>query len=255
VAGETVVTTFRNAYEDTGYAASYAKLAFPGTYYLAFRDLPGIFREHVTGTRALDFGCGTGRSTRFLRTCGFHAIGIDIAAEMLAEARGQDPEGEYLLVPDGDYSALPEGAFDLALSTFTFDNVPTLEAKVRALGGIRRLLAAHGRFVNVVSSPELYAHEWASFSTRGFPENRAARSGDTVRCVNVSLDDRRPVQDVVWSHAAYLETYALAGLETVAEYRPLGREDEPHAWVNETRIAPWVVYVLKPSGRRAGGEG
>jgi SAM-dependent methyltransferase len=252
---EVAMASFHNAYEDAGYAESYAKLEFPGTYYVAFRDLPAILREHVTGTRALDFGCGAGRSTRFLRSCGFRATGIDIAAEMLAQARDQDPDGEYVLVPDGDYSALPEGTFDLALSAFTFDNVPTLEAKARAMGGIRRLLAPHGRFVNVVSSPELYAHEWASFSTREFPENLAAKTGDLVRCVNVSLDDRRPVQDVVWSHAAYLETYALAGLEAVAEYRPLGREDEPFAWVNETRIAPWVVYVLKPSGRRAGGEG
>jgi hypothetical protein len=31
----------------------------------------------------------------------------------------------------------------------------------------------------------------------------------------------------------------------VAEHRPLGREDEPFAWVNETRIAPWVIYVLR----------
>lgn len=238
--------TFRNAYEDAGYAASYAKLEFPGTYYLAFRDLPAIFQAHVTGARAVDFGCGAGRSTRFLRTCGFRAVGVDIAEEMVAQARERDPEGTYVLVSDGDYAALGEGAFDLVFSAFTFDNVPTQEAKVRAMRGIRRLLAPHGRLVHVVSSPELYTHEWASFSTAGFPENRAANTGDVVRCVNVALDDHRPVDDVFWSDAAYVETHALAGLEPVREYRPLGREDEPVDWVNETRIAPWVVYVLKP---------
>ena len=36
----------------------------------AFRDLPRLFREHVSGQRAVDFGCGTGRSTRFLRGSG-----------------------------------------------------------------------------------------------------------------------------------------------------------------------------------------
>jgi SAM-dependent methyltransferase len=238
--------TFRNAYEDAGYAASYAKLEFPGTYYLAFRDLPAIFQAHVTGARAVDFGCGAGRSTCFLRTCGFRAVGIDIAEEMIAQARERDPEGTYVLVADGDYAALGEGAFDLVFSAFTFDNVPTQEAKVRAMRGIRRLLAPHGRLVHVVSSPELYTHDWASFSTAGFPENRAANTGDVVRCVNVALDDHRPVDDVFWSDAAYVETHALAGWEPVREYRPLGREDEPVDWVNETRIAPWVVYVLKP---------
>ena len=75
---------FRNAYTDADYAASYAKLEFPGTYYLAFRDLPAIFIEHVQGHRAVDFGCGAGRSTRFLGTCGFDAVAIDVAAGMVA---------------------------------------------------------------------------------------------------------------------------------------------------------------------------
>jgi SAM-dependent methyltransferase len=237
---------FRNAYEDAGYAAAYANLEFPGTYYLAFRDLPAIFRAHVTGTRALDFGCGAGRSTRFLRSCGFSAVGIDIAEEMVAQARERDSEGKYVLVPDGDYVPLGEGAFDLVFSAFTFDNVPTQEAKVRAMRGIRRLLAPHGRVVHVVSSPELYTHEWASFSTRDFLEDRAANTGDLVRCVNVALDDHRPVDDVYWSDAAWAETHAHAGLDTVQEYRPLARDDEPYDWVNQTRIAPCVVYVLKP---------
>ena len=47
-------TPFANVYEDERRAAAYATLEFPGTYYLAFRDLPAIFREHVRGTRALE---------------------------------------------------------------------------------------------------------------------------------------------------------------------------------------------------------
>jgi len=25
----------------------------------------------------------------------------------------------------------------------------------------------------------------------------------------------------------------------------MGEEDEPYEWVNETKIAPWVIYVLR----------
>ena len=60
-----------NSYEDAKRAETYAKLEFPGTYYLAYRDLPGIIFDHVKGRKALDFGCGTGRSTRFLQKIGF----------------------------------------------------------------------------------------------------------------------------------------------------------------------------------------
>jgi hypothetical protein len=32
----------------------------------------------------------------------------------------------------------------------------------------------------VVSSPVIYVNEWASFSTKAFPENRTAKSGERV---------------------------------------------------------------------------
>ena len=76
---------FSNAYEDAERAEAYAKLEFPGTYYLAFRDLPEIISQHVNGKKAMDFGCGTGRSTRFLTELGFDSVGVDISADMLKE--------------------------------------------------------------------------------------------------------------------------------------------------------------------------
>mgnify|MGYP006170551827 CR=1 FL=1 len=41
--------TFSNVYADGQRAESYARLEFPGTYYLAYRDLPAILAEHVHG--------------------------------------------------------------------------------------------------------------------------------------------------------------------------------------------------------------
>ena len=142
---------FSNVYADDARADAYADLEFPGTYYLAFRDLPAIIGEHVRGTRALDFGCGTGRSTRFLRDLGFGAVGVDIAEQMLQRARTLDPEGDYRLVSDGDLGALKGLTFDLVLSTFTFDNVATRDGKVSLLTSLSCLLADGGRIVNLVS--------------------------------------------------------------------------------------------------------
>lgn len=236
--------TLKNCYEDAIRASAYAKLEFEGTYYLAYRDLPALIGEHARGTRALDFGCGSGRSTRFLRRVGCHVVGVDIAEDMIRNARALDPEGDYRLIEAGGLGLLPQGAWDLVLSAFTFDNIP-LEDKPSLLRDIAELLAPTGVFINLVSSPEIYLNEWASFSTRDYPENRRAKSGDRVRIVITDIADGRPVEDVVCSDEDYQNLYAQAGLKLVLTHKPLGNPGEPHPWVNETRIAPWVIYVVR----------
>ncbi len=235
---------FDNVYEDAKRAEAYARLEFPGTYYLAYRDLPEIIFEHAKGRRALDFGCGTGRSTRFLKRLGFASTGIDISEEMLKLARARDPEGQYLLVKDGDMSRFESGTIVLVLSAFTFDNIPTAEKKIRNMREIKRLLAPGGVFINLVSSPDIYINEWASFSTKDFPENRKAKSGDRVKIIMTDVDDKRPVEDVVWADDAYRQVYHQSGLKLINMYKPLAKDSEPYNWVNETKIAPWVIYVL-----------
>ncbi len=235
---------FSNVYDDELRARAYAALEFPATYYLAYRDLPAILAEHVRGRKALDFGCGAGRSTRFLRKLGFDALGVDIAPPMLAQARKLDPEGDYRLVPEGNLGGLVATAYDLILSAFTFDNVPTLEKKLVLFESLKRLLKEDGRIVNLVSSPEIYLHEWASFSTLAFPENRTAKSGDTVRVLMLDVEDRRPVEDILWTDEDYHEVYRRAGLKAIKTYRPLAKPSEPYPWVSETMVAPWVIYVL-----------
>ncbi len=42
-----------NCYEDARRAEAYARLEFPGTYYLAYRDLPQIIRRYVRERRTL----------------------------------------------------------------------------------------------------------------------------------------------------------------------------------------------------------
>jgi hypothetical protein len=119
------------------------------------------------------------------------------------------------------------------------------EKKVGILKEIQRLLKPEGRFVNLVCSPETYYYEWVSFSTKDFPENRNAKCGDIVKIINTATDDLRPVDDILWPDEDYRTVYREAGLAPLDMYKPLGREDEPYEWVNETRIAPWAIYVLK----------
>ena len=236
------IVNFTNVYDDEQRARAYADLGFPGTYYLAFRDIPQLLRDHVTGNRALDFGCGAGRSTRFLKELGYHVIGVDVSESMLHEAAARDPDGQYFLLRDG-FEALGERRFDLVLCAFPFDNIAAAERS----GTFRRLaerLTPTGRIVNLVSSADIYVNEWLSFSTRKFPANRHARSGDIVRIVMLDGADQRPVEDIYWTDSDYAETFAAAGLQLIHVHRPLGNESDPFDWVSERTISPWVIHIL-----------
>jgi SAM-dependent methyltransferase len=236
---------FENSWGNQTRAESYAKLEFPNTYYLAYRDLPGIVSKHVSGYKAVDFGCGTGRSTRFLKQMGFDVKGIDISEDMLKIAKSLDTEGDYTLVSNGDYAHLGINRYDLVQAIFTFDNIPGWDNRTNILIGLSDLLKNSGRLICLDSTPELYVNEWASFSTKDFPGNKTAVTGDLVFDIMLDVEDRRPVEDIFWTLNDYSRLFDLAGLEIEATYKPLGYDCEPFKWVSEKEIAPWIIFVLK----------
>jgi SAM-dependent methyltransferase len=241
--------TFANCYEDGARAEAYATLEFKNTYHLAYRDIPAILGEHVRGRKSLDFGCGTGRSTRFLRQLGFEVTGVDIAGDMIRKARELDPSGDYRLIPGDDFGSFPPGTYDFVLAAFTFDNIAGRDNKVHILRDLGRLLNREGKLVLIVSRPEIYSHEWASFSTKDFPENQAAKSGDKVHIIVTDHADPRPVEDILWTDEAYREVFQEAQLRLLQKHEPLARGDEPCRWVSEVEIAPWAVYLLQTAER------
>lgn len=240
-----MTATFFNSYADTTRAQAYSQIEFTNTYYLAYRDLPEIIRRHVRSTNAIDFGCGAGRSTRFLQQLGFNVTGIDISADMINRAHQMDPEGHYLHINDGDFSAIPLHSCNLVQSIFTFDNIPDANHRANLMRGLGNLLARNGCLLLLDSTPELYLHDWASFTTTCFPTNRTAKSGDLVHTIITDAFDSRPVDDILWLPEDYRQCFEKAGLSLVASYKPLAKAEEPFPWVNETTIAPWVIYVLK----------
>ncbi len=71
---------------------------------------------------ALDVGCGEGRFCRLLAKENIPAIGIDPTDAFIAEARKQDPKGDYRL---GGAEALgfDDSSFDLVVSYLTLIDI------------------------------------------------------------------------------------------------------------------------------------
>jgi hypothetical protein len=91
--------------------------------------------------------------------------------------------------------------------------------------------------------------EWASFSTRDFPENRDARDGDRVRTIMLDVPDRRPVEDVMCTDAHYRWLFESAGLGVLDVRSPLATGKEATRWVSETSTARWTIYALGRDSR------
>lgn len=235
-----------NAYADEIRADSYATLEYPGTYYLAYRDLPEIIKKwSEQGGMALDFGCGTGRSTRFLKNLGYNAIGLDISDTMICKARELDPDGEYWLMEDGGEMPFEEKTFDLILSVFTFDNIGSIDRRIQLLNQIQSLLKPNGKLIMLDSNPEVYWYEWASFSNLPFPENKYAQSGDTVKIIMKDVEDKRPVEDIVWFNEDYIYAFKKSKLILKDEFHPLGKPEDGIDYIEEAKIAPWVIFILE----------
>jgi hypothetical protein len=60
------------------------------------------------------------------------------------------------------------------------------------------------------------------------------------------------VEDILWADESYQAVYGEAGLLATQVFKPLAGGDEPYSWVNETKIPPWVIYVLKRATQLCG---
>jgi len=96
------------------------------------------------GSRVLDLGCGLGATAAVCRAeFGLDAVGLDVSAGMLAEAREQRP-ALPLLRASGARLPFRAGALDAVLAECTLALLPDLDA---ALAEVRRVLREDGLLI------------------------------------------------------------------------------------------------------------
>jgi ubiquinone/menaquinone biosynthesis C-methylase UbiE len=222
-------------------AKEYSKIGISGTPYLVYRDLLDLLKKHVVGKRTLDFGCGTGRSTKFLKELGYEVFGVDISKDMLEEARIVDPEGNYQLI-NGDEIPFKDSTFDCVFSSIVFLEFSSPEIMVSILQEMKRVLKDTGVIVIATTSEEFFQNEWLTTLT-DFPENKILTSGSVVK--SKVRDTGIEFNDYYWQDRDYREAFAEVGLKVCEVHKPLGRKDEPYDWINEQKIPPWIIYVVK----------
>lgn len=212
-----------------------------GTDTLVFRVLEQRLLALASQGEALDVGCGTGRSTRFLKRFGLEAVGLDVSATRLHEARRLDPEGQYQPYSRGQAFPFPSHHFQIVLATWVLLEIGTLEAMAQLLQEAARVLHPEGTLFVATNTPEFYAHRWLT-SAVNFPENRPPlRSGQTVKVL--LLPEQLQIEDYFWSDGDYRTVFSQVGLTIRDALYPTALPSEP-GWQDETRVAPYVIYEL-----------
>lgn len=218
-----------------------------GTTKLLYESIPKIISklQPIPG-KVLDFGCGTGYSTRILKQCGLETIGVDTSPQMLQQARILDPTGEYEQI---ERTILPFAAysFPLVFSSLVFLEMTNRAELAEAFAEISMVLADKGIFIMCTASPELAdpKHKWLSIDNN-YPENSKLCSGKKfmllIKELNLELIGYH------WTEDDYLTIARQSGFLCLEIIRPMVK-DLPNSdslpWLSETTVAPFVIYILK----------
>ena len=127
------------------------------------RDLGTIGRvvldDRPPPARVLDLCCGTGQLDRALHERGYAVTGVDGSPEMIAHARRNAPQCEFIVADARDFSV--PGRYDVALSMYdSLNHLMELDDLRRAFGSVRRALNPGAPFLFDLNMAEGYRARW-----------------------------------------------------------------------------------------------
>lgn len=219
----------------------YVKSGFENTYYLGYRDIPHFLEKYSEGKRAVDYGCGAGRSSRFLKANGFEVIGVDISKKMLEQAVKQDPSSHYLHIKSAKIPVF-DNSCDLVFSCFVFLTISSKQELLAILHEAYRSLRSGGIFIVVTGSEKLYSHEWLSYRTN-YPQNRKLQSGSVAKIFLKDLEIE--FLNYYWTDKDYTELFEQSSFRILEKHFPLGKLNDVNGWISETKHSPYAIYILK----------
>jgi len=224
------------------HASEYAELGIDDTNYLAFRDIPQLIQKHAKGSAALDYGCGAGRSTRFLKNLGLQVVGVDINQDMLEQAITRDQSTSYYNIQT-EQVPFENESFDIVFSSFVFLEISTKTEIEKIFLEMMRVLKRDGVIFVVTSSMDVYKGNWVGFKY-DFPENsRDIQSGETFKLQFQGTEII--LYDYLWTDEDYKQILDRLGLSIVEHHKPLGYDTDPYEWLDEKKASPVSIYIIK----------
>lgn len=212
-----------------------------GTGYLAFRDLASLFANYgQTKGDALDYGCGRGRSSRFLKSLGFNVDAVDSCPQMIEQAKkqGQDINYQWLKPFSGQ---LQQATYDVVLAQLVLVEIKQVSDIKRMLAEQRLALKKDGLLVHTTTSDAFFKQQWLTIETS--PMTKVLTEGQPIEIV---LKNRQiKLTSHYWSESFLEQQFIESGLQILEKHSPKGMPDDPYLWRDELKVSPYVQYVTK----------
>lgn len=219
----------------------YAQFKISGTAYLAFKNIPSLISRFASGEKTLDYGCGTGRSSRFLKQCGLDVDGVDTSSDMIKQAQALDNSIPYELIQSGQLSRKP-CSYDLVCSSLVLFKVSSMQELTIIFNEIYRVLKENGIFILTTASEHMYQNQWLSLDAN-YKQNKHLKSGSIAK---ITLKDiKLTVLDYYWTHHDYLEVAKTASFQYLLKDEPLADGSEGYEWKDELYKSPYATYIFK----------
>ncbi|MBU0732104.1 class I SAM-dependent methyltransferase [Patescibacteria group bacterium] len=221
-------------YNQSG-AEAYKELGIEGTTYeMSFSEMKRML-GNIQGMNFLDFGCGSGRSARFLKTLGAkNVIGVDHNESMIKQAKATAVQGiDFRLIKEK--IPLDDDSVDGVISSAVFLEIKNLADMEKTAREIARVLKPGGVFILVTVNPDAFGHDFVSFTRTGNPAE--LESGDMTEC---RMKGKKPfvIDDIFWTEDDYRQVLESAGFTIEDIVFP---KAESGNWLDETNVAPDMV--------------
>jgi ubiquinone/menaquinone biosynthesis C-methylase UbiE len=216
-------------------AHTYSQLGVIGTTYeISFNELSKML-GNLQGKTILDFGTGTGRSARLLKTLGAEkVIGVDHDENMIAQAKANHDEMlEFHLLADNTIP-LPDESVDVAVSAHVFVEMRDLDEMQQVAKEVSRVLKPNSPFIVVSTNPASIGYEYKSYMYR---KKDGLKSGDPITCV-IKGETPFEIDDIYWTEEDYRQVLEFAGFMKIQTTFPRG---EGENWLDEIKVAPDII--------------
>jgi len=200
----------------------------------------------LRGLKVMDFGCGPGRSTRFLRSLGANnLIGVDRSWDMLEMAKRNDPSHKESYIWGDAVRGMnswkfeSEG-FDVIVSTFTFIEMPSIESLYSAFTQLSTVLKNGGRLIFAVTNPDAYDHDYVTYGFEPLINRRPLRNGDPIRTI-VKPNPELMIQDYYWDETIFHKILEFEEYKDWSITYPTPGEG-PIDWLDENTEALTMIF-------------